>query len=49
MLFDPGRRSHFTKDFMRSKSSNTPFLNEHLDGMVEVVVHDGKILLDRAE
>ena len=32
---------------MRSKSSNTPFLDREIAGMVEMVVFDGEILLAR--
>lgn len=49
VLFDPAATTHFTKDFMRSKASNTPFLNRHLDGRVEMVVVGDTTLLDRAD
>ncbi len=47
VVFNPARSSHFTKTFIRSKSCNTPWLNAELDGMVEMVVVDGRILLER--
>ena len=37
----------FSKGFMRSKSSNTPFLDRELDGRIERVVLGGEVLLDR--
>jgi dihydroorotase len=47
VLFDPTGQSTFNADFMRSKASNTPFLNKTLDGRVEMVVVAGDVLLER--
>jgi len=49
VLFDPAGQSVFTKEFMRSKASNTPFLNQPIDGQVELVVVGDEILLSRQE
>lgn len=48
ILFDPARQTTFTRDFMRSKSCNTPFLDQTLTGSVELVVLGTAILLERA-
>jgi dihydroorotase len=47
VLFDPDATSTFTADFMRSKSQNTPFLNQTLRGSVDLVVLGENILLER--
>ena len=47
VVFDPAGVSHFTKEFMRSKASNTPFLNKELAGRVECVVVGEDSLLQR--
>lgn len=47
ILFDPARATTFTRDFMRSKSQNTPFLNQTLCGMVTRVIYRGRELLAR--
>ena len=47
ILFDPIGETTFTKDFMESKSPNTPFLDKTLKGSVELVVVGEKVLLDR--
>ena len=46
-VFNPDRSTHFTEDFMRSKSRNTPLLDKEVEGHVEMVVLDDNILLDR--
>lgn len=48
ILFDPEKETTFTKDFMKSKSRNTPFLDKTLKGGVDFVMLGGDILLDRA-
>jgi dihydroorotase len=48
VLFDPEAQTTFTRDFMRSKSQNTPFLDQTLKGRVDMVVLGNDILLDRA-
>jgi len=48
VLFDPEKETTFTKDFMKSKSQNTPFLDKTLKGSVDLVVLGESILLDRA-
>ncbi len=47
IVFDPGAKTHFTKEFMQSKSSNTPFLDQQLAGSVCEVVYGGEVLLRR--
>jgi dihydroorotase len=46
-LFNTEATSTFTKDFMKSRSQNTPFLNKTLQGRIELVVLGDKILLER--
>ncbi|MES2477187.1 MAG: dihydroorotase [Verrucomicrobiota bacterium] len=47
ILFDPDKETTFTKEFMKSKSQNTPFINKTLKGSVELVVLGDEILLER--
>jgi dihydroorotase len=47
VVFDPQKETTFTKEFMKSKSSNTPFLNKTLRGSVEMVVLGREVLLQR--
>ena len=47
VLFNPEATTTFTKDFMKSKSQNTPFLDKTLQGRVELVVLGNEILLER--
>ncbi|MFB6344445.1 MAG: dihydroorotase [bacterium] len=47
MLFDPEGVTDVNLDFLRSKSSNTPFIDESLNGRIELVVHGEDVLLDR--
>jgi dihydroorotase len=47
VLFDPEKPSTFSRDFMKSKSSNTPFLDQTLMGRVDLVMLGEKILLER--
>lgn len=47
IVFDPNRKTRFSKEFMQSKSSNTPFLDQELDGQIISVVKDGELLLNR--
>ncbi|MGJ8676855.1 MAG: dihydroorotase [Akkermansiaceae bacterium] len=47
ILFDPQGETTFTKEFMQSKSQNTPFLNKTLDGSIDLVVLGDQILLQR--
>ena len=47
IVFDPEAETTFSKEFMQSKSSNTPFLDQTLKGQVRVVVKGDKILLER--
>lgn len=46
-LFNTEATSTFTKDFMKSKSQNTPFLDKTLNGRVDLVVLGDEILLER--
>ena len=47
IVFDTQRKTVFTKEFMKSKSSNTPFLDQELDGQIISVVKEGELLLNR--
>lgn len=47
LVFDPAGETTFTREFMRSKSVNTPFLDKTLQGKIELVVRHDEILLDR--
>ncbi|MEM8952542.1 MAG: dihydroorotase [Verrucomicrobiota bacterium] len=47
LVFDPARETVFTKEFMKSKSSNTPFLDQALSGMVVHVRNGEEVLIDR--
>jgi dihydroorotase len=49
VLFDPDATTTFTKDFMQSKSRNTPFLDKTLMGRVDLVVLGNDVLLDRLQ
>jgi dihydroorotase len=44
VLFDPDKTTKVTKDFMRSMSLNSPFLNCELAGSVEHVVLNDRVL-----
>ncbi len=46
-LFNTEASSTFTKDFMKSKAENTPFLDKTLSGRVDLVVLGDQILLER--
>jgi dihydroorotase len=46
-LFNTEATSTFTKDFMKSKAQNTPFLDKTLSGRVDLVVLGDAILLER--
>ena len=48
ILFDPAATTTFSQDFMQSKSQNTPFLDQSLNGRVDLVVLGDNILLERA-
>jgi len=47
VLFDPDGTTTFSAQFMRSRSRNTPFLDQTLRGRVELVVLGDEVLLDR--
>ena len=47
IVFNPHRSTTFTRDFMKSKSINTPFLDKTLQGLVERVTFRGEELLAR--
>ena len=47
IVFDPDKETTFTKEFMKPRSSNTPFLDKTLKGSVEMVVLGDEILLER--
>lgn len=45
VVFDTEGETTFTKEFMKSKSSNTPFIGQTLRGKVEMVVMGESVLL----
>jgi dihydroorotase len=47
ILFNPGGSTTFTPEYMKSKSHNTPFLNQTLNGSVDLVVLGDRILKSR--
>ena len=47
IVFNPERNTTFSRDFLKSKSVNTPFLDQTLKGMVERVIFGGQELLTR--
>ena len=47
VLFNPEATTTFTKDFMKSKSQNTPFLDKTLSGRIDLVLLGNEILLER--
>ncbi|MGB0775832.1 MAG: dihydroorotase [Akkermansiaceae bacterium] len=47
ILFDPEGKTTFSADYMQSKSENTPFLNQTLDGSIDLVVLGDEVLLER--
>ncbi|MEZ0276485.1 MAG: dihydroorotase, partial [Roseimicrobium sp.] len=47
IVFNPAATSTFSREFMKSKSINTPFLDKTLQGRVDTVVLGNEILLSR--
>ena len=47
IVFNPTRTTTFTREFMKSKSINTPFLGKEVKGLVERVIFHGSELLAR--
>jgi dihydroorotase len=47
IVFNPGTTTTFSREFMKSKSVNTPFLDKTLQGRVEVVISNGQVLSER--
>ncbi len=47
IVFNPKATTTFTKEFMKSKSVNTPFLDKTIQGRVEQVILNGEVLLSR--
>ena len=47
IVFDPEATTTVNRAFMKSKSVNTPFLDQELQGSVEKVVFGDRVLLDR--
>ncbi len=47
IVFNPDRTTTFTREFMKSRSINTPFLDKTVRGLVERVVYNGQELLSR--
>ena len=48
VLFDPAAVTRVDKDFIKSRSRNTPFLGRELSGRVEMVLAGDRILLERS-
>jgi dihydroorotase len=46
-VFDPAGETTFTREFMKSKSANTPFLDQKLKGSVDFVLLGNEVLLER--
>ncbi len=44
VIFDPDEEYVFTKDMIKSKSYNSPFLNKKLKGKVKFTIYNGKIV-----
>jgi dihydroorotase len=47
VLFNPAGRTRVDKEFLESRSLNTPFLGRELTGRVELVALGDRVLLDR--
>jgi len=47
ILFDPEAESTFSAEFMKSKSINTPFIDQTLKGRVDLVMLGNDVLLER--
>jgi dihydroorotase len=47
VLFDTEAETTFTREFMKSKSQNTPFIDQTLKGRVDLVILGAEILLER--
>jgi len=47
IVFNPNRSTTFRREFMKSKSLNTPFLDKELQGHIERVIYRGEELLAR--
>ena len=45
-IFDPDEEYVFTEEMVKSKSRNSPFLNEKLKGKVKFTVYNGKIVYE---
>ncbi len=48
VLFHPGAPTHVTREFLQSRSINTPFLDQRLEGSVSMVMLRDKILKGQA-
>ncbi|MFO1522510.1 MAG: dihydroorotase [Kiritimatiellia bacterium] len=47
LVFNPAAATAVTRDFLQSRSHNTPFLGKTLTGSVDWVMADGRLVLDR--
>jgi len=47
IVFDPQATTTFSRDFMQSRSENTPFLDQTLNGRITAVISRGELLLNR--
>lgn len=47
LVFDPNGATSFTREFMKSKSVNTPFFNKTLKGRIDLLFAGEDVLLER--
>ncbi len=47
LLFDPESQTTFTKEFFQSKSINSPYIDQTLDGEIQLVLLGDEVLLER--
>ena len=47
LVFDPKGETTFTREFLQSKSVNSPFYNQTLKGSIDVVILGDQVLLER--
>ena len=47
MVFDPKGETTFSREFLKSKSHNTPFYEQTLKGSIDFVVRGEMVLLER--
>ncbi|WP_411845189.1 dihydroorotase [Roseibacillus persicicus] len=47
LVFDPNGETTFSREFMKSKSVNTPFFNKTLKGSIDLLLAGDEVLLER--